>query len=145
MERSILYVSRPAPFMIDVEDAVGAILQHARERNAAAGVTGALAATPRYFAQLLEGAGAHLDELMHRIEQDRRHVDVTILRVDAITRRRLPDWSMAYAGPSAYVSRQIEPLVGERLEANAIGTDRLFNLLVGLASPKPDGAAAIAP
>jgi hypothetical protein len=120
--------------MIDVDDPVGAIVQHARERNSAAGITGALAATRQHFAQLLEGEGAHLDELMHRIERDRRHVDVTVLRVDAISRRRLPDWSMAYSGPSGYVSRQIEPLIGERLEGSAIGTERLLNLLVGLAS-----------
>jgi hypothetical protein len=135
MERSILYVSRPAFSLMNSEQALDGIVQHARDRNSAAGVTGALVATTNHFAQLLEGRSAHLDELMNRIEGDQRHVDVTILRVDAISKRRLPDWSMAYAGPSAYVSRQIEPLVGERLEGDPIRIERLFNLLIGLASP----------
>ena len=71
---------------------------------------------------------------MQRIEQDDRHTDITVLRVSAITRRQLPDWSMAYSGPSSYVARQIEPLIGDLGDANRVRVDRLLSLLVGLAT-----------
>lgn len=134
MERALLYVSRRSIATIDPNNALAEILEQARGRNFAKGITGALICTQVYFAQLLEGPGVLLDELMHRIELDHRHSDVTILRVNAIARRELPSWSMAYSGPSSYVARQIEPLIGETTGANPARTDRLLGLLVGLAS-----------
>lgn len=140
MERSILYVSRPSPFMADRERTVGEIIATARLHNDRVGITGALAYTQHHFAQLLEGPAAALDDLMNRIELDRRHADVTILRVESIARRRLPAWSMAYNGTSTYVARQIAPLIGDGIEANPGRIERLLSLLVGLAGPEPVAA-----
>lgn len=137
MERSLLYVSRPSPFMLDRERTVAEIIAKARVHNEGAGITGALAYTQDHFAQLLEGPKEALDDLMVRIEDDRRHTDVTVLRVEAIARRRLPAWSMAYDGASNYVARQIAPLIGAGIEDNPARIERLLSLLVGLAGPDP--------
>lgn len=134
MERSLLYVSRPSPFITDREQTIGEIVATARARNKGLGITGALASTPDYFAQLLEGPGTSLDDLVDRIESDRRHSDFTILRMEVISRRRLPAWSMAYCGTSSYVTRQIAPLIGEGIEGNPARIERLVSLLVGLAN-----------
>lgn len=134
MDRSILYVSRQTLVSLDPEKAVFDIVTTARRRNAEAGITGAMAYTNGYFAQVIEGTGVALDELMHRIESDDRHSEVTVLRCDAITRRLLPHWSMAYAGRSTYIARQISPLIGDVANASSGRIDRLLNLLVGLAS-----------
>lgn len=136
MERSLLYVSRPSPFMRERERTLDDIVATARLHNKRVGITGALAHTQDHFAQLLEGPTAALDDLMNRIELDRRHTDVTILRVESIVRRRLPAWSMAYAGTSVYVTRQIAPLIGDGIGANQGRIERLLSLLVGLAGPE---------
>lgn len=136
MERSLLYVSRPSPFMRDRERTLDDIIATARLHNERVGITGALAHTPDHFAQVLEGPAAALDDLMSRIELDRRHTDVTILRVESIARRRLQAWSMAYVGTSMYVTRQIAPLIGDGIEASPGRIERLLSLLVGLAGPE---------
>ena len=137
MERSILYVSRRSLFSSDPEQEIEEIVALSRERNAEQGITGAMACTQDHFAQLLEGPNDRVDDLMHRIDQDPRHFEVTILRVEPITRRRLPGWSMAYSGQSNYVTRQIVPLFGDNTQVNTVRTERLITLLVGLATPMP--------
>lgn len=134
MHRSLIYVSRQAFAPSAPEQVIDDIVTKARTFNAANGITGALACTREHFAQLLEGPGLVLEQLMHRIEQDPRHTDVTTLRVSDIALHRLPDWSMAYSGPSSYVARQIEPLIGRSSDATPGRVDRLISLLVGLAT-----------
>lgn len=133
MERSLLYVSRQSLSTVDPERAIEEIVAQARLHNASRGITGALACTKDHFAQLIEGPIAELDDLMDRIERDHRHVDLTILHVEPILRRRVPEWRMAYSGPSTYVARQIAPLIGETIQMNSVRVDRLTSLLVGLA------------
>ncbi len=133
MDRLLIYVSRKALSGVNPEREVAEIVDAARSHNEKMGITGALAATQDHFAQLLEGPSAALDELMEKIERDPRHTEITVLRVDAIWRRRLAGWSMAYAGTSSYVARQVEPLIGASSIGKAIRTERLVSLLVGLA------------
>ena len=137
MERSLLYVSRRSPCMLHPEREIEEIVASSRVRNAQQGITGAMACTQDHFAQLLEGPAHQLDDLMHRIERDQRHVEVTILKTEPIIRRRLPDWSMAYSGQSTYVARQIAPLIGVNMQENSPRIERLMTLLVGLATPDP--------
>ena len=133
MERSLVYVSRKT-LVPGQEDAVIAdIVAVARARNADLGVTGVLAATTGNFAQILEGPEAALDALMGSIYRDPRHRDVTVLRVTGISRRSFADWSMAYSGPSTYIARHIEPLVGTDPWDDPERIDRLIALLVGFA------------
>ncbi len=137
MDRSLLYVSRLSSLVTEPEQVLARIVIDARLCNEAVGITGALAFAHGHFAQLLEGSSVALDDLMHRIDRDERHTDVTILRVEAISRRKLPEWSMAYSGTSSYVARQMVPLIGEMMEGSPARVDRLISLLVGLASPEP--------
>ena len=134
MERSLLYVSRHALSKTEAEGTVAGIVLAARLHNERAGITGAIACTHDHFAQIIEGSSAALDELMNRIDCDQRHTNVTVLRVEAISRRRLPDWSMAYSGRSHYVERQIAPLIGSTMKTDAVRIERLITLLVGLAN-----------
>lgn len=134
MNRSLLYVSQQAFSARARDQVIGEIVAHARTYNGANGITGALGCTRDHFAQLLEGPSVLLEQLMRRIEQDSRHTHVTILRDSVISQHRLPDWSMAYSGPSSYVARQIEPLIGRPVEVTPARVDRLVSLLVGLAA-----------
>lgn len=138
MDSSLLYVSRQSPALSPTSRAIAAMVAAASDYNERAGITGALVCTHAHFAQLLEGSNEALDDLMHRIERDQRHSDVTILRAEVIARRRLPTWSMAYAGSSTYVARQIVPSIGEMIEANPARIERLIGLLVGLGNPASD-------
>lgn len=135
MERSILYVSRQSLAIIEPEQTIAEIVDRARLHNASVGITGSLACVQDYFAQLVEGPGPAVDDLLHRLDKDPRHTDLTVLRVEAITSRRLPGWSMAYSGKSNYVARQIVPLLGEAIGGNALRVERLISLLVGFAIP----------
>lgn len=110
MLRSLLYVSVSALAPSCTQDAIEDIIQVARTRNEQLDVTGALIFTGRHFAQLLEGPTDNVDELMDSICADSRHHSLRVVRNDAAERRRLPDWSLAYAGESRYVDRFIEPL-----------------------------------
>jgi hypothetical protein len=130
MDRSLIYVSRRPLATFDPERAVEEIVATARSRNAALNITGALACTRSHFTQLLEGSPATIDELMHSIENDPRHTDVTILEVSSIIQRTLPDWTMAYSGDSTYVARQLEALL---LDQTSMRVDRLRSLIIGFA------------
>lgn len=135
MKRSLLYVSRPSMFLVHPEREVAEIVAAAQIKNRTLGITGAIAYTPDYFAQLLEGPVASVEYLMDQIERDQRHIDVTILRTQTILNRRFPGWSMAYAGASSYLTRQVAPLIGQTMDANPAQIERLTSLLVGLAKP----------
>jgi hypothetical protein len=76
----------------DLED----LLEHARERNAERGITGALVYVDGIFLQILEGEVATLKRLMARIESDLRHEAVTVLQEGEVPSPRFGDWTMAY-------------------------------------------------
>ena len=76
----------------DLED----LLEHARERNAQRGITGALVYVDGIFLQILEGDAATLKALMARISSDLRHEAVTVLQEGDVPSRRFSDWTMAY-------------------------------------------------
>jgi hypothetical protein len=102
------------------------ILQTARRRNAAVGITGLLVAGGRRFLQALEGPGAAVFETFDRICKDPAHFGIVELTRGPITERAFGDWSMGYrlggsAGdeisvPSS-VARLIEPLADPTLRA----------------------------
>ena len=82
-------------------EAVDAILAASQRNNAHAGVTGALMFTDGFFAQVLEGSMAAVEQVFERIQLDDRHSEVQLLsfapveaatsaadRNSVITRRR---------------------------------------------------------
>jgi hypothetical protein len=69
--------------------------------------------TGAHFAQVLEGPGPAVDELMSSIFADERHTNVDIVQAIDVESHRFSGWSMAYSGPSDYVDRHIRPLFKE--------------------------------
>jgi hypothetical protein len=128
----LLYVSRaalPAPTGCDE---VADILDGARLRNQALGITGALIFTGEHFAQLLEGRGDAIGRLMKDIERDPRHTDVRIVQRENDVDRVFDRWSMAYAGPSIFIARHIRVLTAIFSTPNSLHVTRLVDLMISL-------------
>ena len=70
------------------------ILAVARPRNARDGVTGALTATDGRFIQIIEGPAGALDDLMARLDADRRHRAIEVLERRAVPKRAFAGWDM---------------------------------------------------
>ncbi|MFZ4405790.1 MAG: BLUF domain-containing protein [Paracraurococcus sp.] len=95
-----------------VDAEITAILDVARTKNRAAGITGALLFSGGCFAQVLEGPRGAVEDIFETIQNDERHRDVTILHLHPIETRSFPSWSMAYAGTTEGMQ--------ERLAATAV-------------------------
>lgn len=115
--RTLLYVSKSLIPQDEAQRQIEKIIETARVRNAALGVTGVLIFTEARFAQVLEGPGEAIDAIMDRLRADPRHEQLTAVRDEPLERRRFPSWSMGYSGPSLYVDRHIKPLLGPVVEA----------------------------
>lgn len=112
-----LYVSEcrlPASWQ---EATVTDIVAVSRARNATLGVTGALLFTGRRFAQFIEGPHDNLAAVRASIERDARHVAIRTLLTGVWQSRRFDHWSLAYAGPSLFVSARIEAALDDARSA----------------------------
>jgi len=106
MDRSLLYVSQ----RLATRAEIAAIVEISRARNATLDITGALVASRKWFAQILEGSGQSMDMLMADIRSDRRHRDVQILLYEEIEIREFDGWALAYNGSAQFVDKLIEVL-----------------------------------
>jgi len=73
------------------------ILDIARAKNGANGVTGYLIFDKAYFLQILEGERAVVTATYERIKGDRRHQAITLVETREIRVRSFADWSMGAA------------------------------------------------
>jgi hypothetical protein len=110
MEFSLLYVSQRLATDADVQD----IVNISQARNAALSVTGALIASRSFFAQILEGQWAAIDELMISISRDPRHTNVDVLLHEAVEARRFPDWALAYSGASEFIDGLVRAVANRK-------------------------------
>uniref|UniRef100_A0A942T1J9 Acylphosphatase n=1 Tax=Neobacillus citreus TaxID=2833578 RepID=A0A942T1J9_9BACI len=94
MLQSLVYMSSASRPFDDAE--LDRVLEHARERNTADGLTGLLVARGGRFMQLLEGPYDAVLATYQRILEDDRHDGVVLLVEESIHTRRFPEWSMAY-------------------------------------------------
>lgn len=133
MIHSLLYVSVQAFAPADSDHVVDAIVAVSRRHNADHGITGALIATERHFAQIIEGSPDAVDSLFASILRDQRHRSVTVLSVEALAARRFGDWSLAYAGRSRYLEHYIAPLPTPHV-ATTREIHRLIDLMQRLAA-----------
>lgn len=76
-----------------------ALLEQARARNRAAGITGLLLYKPQEFVQAVEGPAPAVAALMKRIYNDERHVKIRVLLEEVETPRLFADWGMAFLAP----------------------------------------------
>ncbi len=72
------------------------IAQVAAELNARSGITGFLLCTPCWFAQILEGETAPLDQLLASLLRDDRHWDLRVLARGSMYQRLFPEWNMGW-------------------------------------------------
>jgi hypothetical protein len=94
MTYQIIYSSESTSPMqaVDLEE----ILEQARARNTASGITGALVYVDGVFLQILEGEPLKVQALMARIAKDLRHQTVTVLLESTAAVASFAEWKMAY-------------------------------------------------
>ena len=76
----------------DIED----ILDKARLNNKKTDVTGMLFFSSNYFLQCIEASRTNVNELYHKILNDKRHSNIVLLDYTEISEREFGDWSMSY-------------------------------------------------
>jgi len=110
---SLLYISQSCIPPSDAAAVIGSIVATSVEQNSARGLTGALLFTGTHFAQVLEGETAFVDELMAKVLDDPRHNNLLVVTRECVAKRRFSDLSMAYFGPSQFVSRHVKRLLND--------------------------------
>ena len=123
----IIYLSRATqPFS---EDDLRALLEEARQHNAAQHITGALVYGNGQFAQIIEGQESALTALYERLLLDPRHAQLVKFADKAIDHRSFANWSMAFGAVSEEQLRSLAayvPLAELNLEpANLSVTDTM--------------------
>jgi hypothetical protein len=78
------------------ENDLGDLLSSSRERNQAAGLTGAMLYAGGHFIQTLEGPEEAVEALFDRIGRDERHRSIIVALREEIDTRVFPDWSMGF-------------------------------------------------
>ena len=95
----IIYSSE-STFPMKTED-LEELLERARARNSAQGISGALIYADGMFLQILEGEHDPVQALMAAILKDVRHENVLILREGTIPSAKFSRWDMAYIAATA--------------------------------------------
>lgn len=76
------------------------LVDRARIKNAASGVTGVILFNRDYFLQCLEGERREVTETFGWILPDPRHTNVELMSVRDIEQRDFPDWTMGLLTPT---------------------------------------------
>jgi hypothetical protein len=88
----LVYLSRASwPFS---REEVETLIEGARPRNQALGITGLLLYGRGFFLQLLEGDAIHVGALFMKIGADTRHSDVLPVVMHYVPERLFPGWEM---------------------------------------------------
>ena len=75
---------------------VARILEQAQQSNERNGITGVLVINENYFLQTIEGARPVINELLHHLVKDSRHLSLQIIECREVQQRRWHKWSMKY-------------------------------------------------
>ena len=73
-----------------------ALVEKARTKNAARGITGMLLFHKNQFLQLLEGSEAAVRACFEVLRRDARHRDIKVLLTDEVQERCFPEWTMGF-------------------------------------------------
>ena len=107
--KRLTYVSREVG-KIGAE-AIAALGKRAAKANSEIGVTGVLIYSGGIFYQVIEGPEEKIDSLFERISQDKRHIDVSCIEVEAdLEERRYPDWSMRSINLDVESAQMLQPI-----------------------------------
>jgi hypothetical protein len=124
----IIYSSQP--FGYDATTLSG-ILQVARRRNEAAGITGALVCRRDIYLQLLEGPQAAVDDTLDRIRRDDRHLDVVLRASGPVSGRMFGDWAMLHDPARSWLWTEAEIANGILDSQSEDDFRAVFSKLVG--------------
>lgn len=133
----LIYVSR----MTEECDilAIQQILDVARKKNQALGITGVLCYDPTFFLQCLEGSRTAVNELYADIQQDGRHRDVVLLEYCDAEQRLFADWSMAFLKTQDASREVLEKYTGGRkFDPYCLTSGQARDLLVELVATAHD-------
>ncbi|MCB4859501.1 BLUF domain-containing protein [Sphingobium sp. PNB] len=123
------YISTSQLDATQAEKHMEEIVQVSIPRNRSLEVTGALLFTGNRFAQYLEGEPAAIENLKASILRDRRHREVQTIASGEAPHRHFVTWSLAYAGPSHFVSDIIERALNDALEKGDEGFEALVQMM----------------
>lgn len=106
------------------------LLELARERNTAAGISGMLLYHNKSFLQVLEGPREQVDALFTKIEKDPRHKNCLVLFRNEIPEKEFENWSMGFVDTSK-LAAQFEGFVDyasqlERMTLDKAGARRFL-------------------
>jgi len=76
-------------------------------------LTGALAINDGWFLQVIEGQTAQLDNLLRRLQADKRHRDFKVLQRREIKTRLFGDWSMTSERITRAVGSDLTAIIDE--------------------------------
>ena len=74
------------------------LLEDAVHKNKRNGITGVLFYDNRIFGQIIEGYPQHVDLIWKAITADPRHLEVQVLGINTLQKRRFSNWSMKFYG-----------------------------------------------
>lgn len=104
---SLLYVSLSRLPESSAAEQLRTILDVAAVRNRAHDLTGAMIYTGAYFAQVLEGPGQGIAEVMASITADPRHDEVVVARRETVYGRSFTSWGMGLIAPDPSIAEQV--------------------------------------
>ena len=103
----IIYSSKSKISHLEGKDILADILRVARQRNHAAGISGALVLHQDRFAQIVEGPTEETKQLFAKIIQDDRHGEIEAFEEKECDSRVFSDWTMALVGVDPDVDIQL--------------------------------------
>lgn len=127
---SLLYVSESALSSTTERQSVDDIVATANRRNPAMNVTGALLFTGSHFAQILEGEKEIVEVLLSEIAADSRHRNIRVVDQHPLHHRKFLEWSMAYFGPSIFISRHVNSLLQSPVQTSNQGEGEWLSALL---------------
>jgi hypothetical protein len=90
----IVYISKYKGKENKIDEVLSSISAVAQDKNRALGITGVLFYLNGKFLQVIEGRQEALEELMIKVENDKRHTEIIRLIDEPIKERSYGDWNM---------------------------------------------------
>jgi hypothetical protein len=100
----LIYCSERTPPDIALNDQVfdvKQLLAVSRTNNQSLHVSGILYFNDRYFLQCLEGSRSAVNIIYNKIIADPRHIKITLIEYEKISKRSFSNWDMAYINDSS--------------------------------------------
>ena len=129
----LVFISESQLSASEASSQVADIISGSLVKNARLSLTGTLFFIGTHFAEILEGPSDLLNDLMKSIQADVRHRNIVTVERIPLAVRMFPDWSMAYVGPSTFVSKHVLAVLHSRTGSEQRRTtERLLELALEL-------------